>query len=51
MSNWRKASKASKAGKLRANGGKPSAEDHATMTKLASVGRLGKPEEIAATAA
>jgi 3-oxoacyl-[acyl-carrier protein] reductase len=27
---------------------KPGTEDHATMTKLASVGRFGKPEEIAA---
>ncbi|MGF6645114.1 SDR family NAD(P)-dependent oxidoreductase [Paraburkholderia sp. GAS82] len=26
----------------------PGTEDHATMTKLASVGRFGKPEEIAA---
>ncbi|MEX3969437.1 SDR family NAD(P)-dependent oxidoreductase [Paraburkholderia caribensis] len=29
----------------------PGTEDHATMTKLASVGRFGKPEEIAAAVA
>ncbi|CAB3797993.1 hypothetical protein LMG28614_04692 [Paraburkholderia ultramafica] len=29
----------------------PGTDDHATMTKLASVGRFGKPEEIAAAVA